>query len=73
MPSGIPFPRSAQTRRFDKLPSAAMLKAVSLFAEDSATIIVEFFGVMSMTLGKLDEFVRYYNKTNAVQRIVRTK
>jgi hypothetical protein len=30
MPSGTPPPRSAQTRRLDKLPSVAMSNAVSL-------------------------------------------
>ena len=32
MPSGTPSPRSAQTRRLDRPPSAAMSKAVSLLA-----------------------------------------
>src|SRR2546430_6779755 len=34
MPSGAPSPRSAHTRRFDRPPSAAMSKAVSLLPYD---------------------------------------
>jgi hypothetical protein len=43
MPSG-PRP-SAQTRRLDKLPSAAMSNAVSRLAKDSEMISVELSGV----------------------------
>ena len=50
MPSG-PTP-SAHTRRFDKAPSAAMSKAVSRAAKDSATTSVLLSGVMTMPFGK---------------------
>ena len=49
MPSG-PMP-SAHTRRFERLPSAAMSNAVSRPANDSEMISVEPSGVMTMPLG----------------------
>ena len=51
MPSGTPRSRPAHSRRFDKLPSAAMSKAVSRFAYDSARISVELSGVTTTPLG----------------------
>ena len=50
--SGPPPPISAHTRRFDKLPSEAMSKAVSFFPWDSAMINVALSGVTAMPLGK---------------------
>jgi hypothetical protein len=41
MPSGTPSRRSAHTRRFVRLPSASMSKAVSRFPWDSATIFTQ--------------------------------
>src|SRR6266536_6191762 len=52
MPSGAPSPRSAQTCRFDRLPSSAMSKAVSFLPWDSAMIKVELSGVMAIPFGK---------------------
>ena len=49
MPSG-PTP-SAQTRRFDRVPSSAMSNAVSRAANDSATMSVLLSGVMTMPFG----------------------
>jgi hypothetical protein len=45
-------PRSAHTLRFDRSPSAAISKAVSWLAHDSATIRIELSGVTAMPLGK---------------------
>ena len=42
---------SAQTRRFDRLPSASMSNAVSRPANDSATISVALSGVTTMPFG----------------------
>jgi hypothetical protein len=50
MPSG-PTP-SAQTRRFDRVPSSAMSKAVSRAANDSATMRVLLSDVMTIPFGK---------------------
>ena len=50
--SGTPSPSSAQTRRLESPPSAAISKAVSRFAYDSATISVRLSAVTSMPLGK---------------------
>src|SRR5580700_3407210 len=60
MPSGTPTPRSAHTRRFDKLPSRAMSKAVSLLPYDSATIKVELSGVTTMPLGKAMPVIKIF-------------
>ena len=49
IPSG-PSSRAAHTRRFDRLPSAAMSTAVSRQPKDSATINVELSGVTAMPL-----------------------
>ena len=54
MPSG-PTP-SAQTRRFDKVPSSAMSKAVRRAAKDSATTSVLLSGVITMPFGKASSF-----------------
>ncbi len=51
MPSGTPSWRSAHTRLFDRLPSAAMSNAVSFLPYDSATINVEVSGVTAMPFG----------------------
>ena len=48
MPSPV---TSAQTRRFERLPSSAMSKAVSRAANDSATISVPLSGVTAMPFG----------------------
>ena len=52
MPSGTPSPRSAHTRRFDNVPSASMVNAVSFRPWDSAIISVALSGVIAMPLGK---------------------
>ena len=51
MPSGTPSPRSAQTRRFDRPPSASTSNAVKRFAYDSATSSVSLSAVTSIPLG----------------------
>ena len=51
MPSGTPSPRSAHTRGWDRLPSAAIWNAVSFWPYDSATISVALSGVMAMPFG----------------------
>jgi hypothetical protein len=48
MPSGAT--PAAQTRRFDRLPSAPMSNAVSVPAKDSAMTSVELSGVTTMPL-----------------------
>src|SRR5262249_12784244 len=45
-------PRSAQTRRFDRLPSRPMSNAVSFFPWDSAMISVALSGVTAIPFGK---------------------
>ena len=50
MPSP-PSPSSAQTRRFERLPSASMSNAASRPANDSAQISVELSGVTTIPFG----------------------
>jgi hypothetical protein len=52
IPSGTASLRSAHTRRFDRLPSSAMSKAVGLLPWDSATINVPLSGVNRHTVGE---------------------
>src|SRR5262245_31497421 len=52
MPPGTRPSRSAQARRFERPPSAAMSKAVSFLPWDSARISVELSGVTAMPIGE---------------------
>jgi hypothetical protein len=59
MPSGTPLPRSAYTRRFDKVPSTAMSRAVSFLAWDSAMIKVELSGGYEPTTTTIQGKLRF--------------
>src|SRR5947209_6039121 len=71
MPSPLPGPpRSAQTRRFDRPPSAAMSKAVSLPVNDSATTRVWLSGVTTMPLGKARPSATCLTEPSGVTRAI---
>ena len=68
MPSG-PTP-SAQTRRFDNVPSSAMSKAVSRAANDSATISVRLSGVTTIPFGKAISSATSWTPPSGVTRAI---